>query len=192
MGSKARTARGAGHKIQALCFHAQWSRCGNPYSLQLILVVPPAREPSDIARKLNPLLQGWLNFYGRAVGDISNGESINATLVAWAMREYKRYAGQKIRAGRMIGSIAINRPRLFSPRCLDSLRRPTPRFPSRSDVAKLFLCHIANRRLHLSKLRAYRNANQIRSRLSFRLAVHNEHHSRPIRSAVAAEGGVRG
>jgi hypothetical protein len=25
------------------------------------------------------------------------GESINATLVAWAMREYKRYAGQKIR-----------------------------------------------------------------------------------------------
>jgi Group II intron, maturase-specific domain len=107
MGSKARTASGAGHKIQALCFHALWSRGGNPYSLQLILVVPPARELSDIARKLNPLLQGWLNFYGRAIGDISNGESINATLVAWAMREYKRYAGQKIRAGRMIGSMAI-------------------------------------------------------------------------------------
>jgi hypothetical protein len=35
---------------------------------------------------------------------------VNATLIAWAMRKYKRYAGRKIQAGQMIGSIA-NKPR---------------------------------------------------------------------------------
>ena len=38
---------------------------------------------------------------------------VNATLIAWAMRKYKRYAGRKIQAGQMIGSIAIKRRRLF-------------------------------------------------------------------------------
>ena len=41
------------------------------------------------------------------------GQQCNTILVASAMRKYKRYAGRKIQAGRMIGSIAINRPRLF-------------------------------------------------------------------------------
>jgi hypothetical protein len=38
---------------------------------------------------------------------------VNATLIAWAMRKYKRYAGRKIQAGQMIGSIANKRRRLF-------------------------------------------------------------------------------
>jgi RNA-directed DNA polymerase len=70
---------------------------------------------ADIARKLNPLLQGWLNYYGRYCPSAlyPMWKYTNATLVAWAMRKYKRYAGRKIQAGQMIGSIAIKRPRLF-------------------------------------------------------------------------------
>jgi RNA-directed DNA polymerase len=70
---------------------------------------------TDIARKLNPILQGWLNYYGRFYPSAMYPmwRYLNATLVAWAMRKYKRYARRKTQACRMIESIAIKRPRLF-------------------------------------------------------------------------------
>jgi RNA-directed DNA polymerase len=70
---------------------------------------------ADIARDINPILQGWLNYYGRysPAALHSVWRYVNATLIAWAMRKYKRYAGRKILAGQMIGSIAKNRRRLF-------------------------------------------------------------------------------
>jgi len=41
---------------------------------------------ADIAQKLNPLLQGWLNYYGRYCPSAMYPmwKYINATLVAWA------------------------------------------------------------------------------------------------------------
>ena len=70
---------------------------------------------ADIAQKLNPILQGWLNYYGRFCPAAMDPvwRYINATLVAWVMRKYKRYAGRKIQASQLIGSIAIKRPKLF-------------------------------------------------------------------------------
>ena len=70
---------------------------------------------ADIAREINPILQGWLNYYGRYSPAAMHPmwKYVNATLVAWAMRKYKRYAGRKIQAGQMIGSIANKRRRLF-------------------------------------------------------------------------------
>jgi len=70
---------------------------------------------ADIAREINPILQGWLNYYGRynPAAMYPMWRYVNATLVAWAMRKYKRYAGRKTQAGRMIAAIAIKRPRLF-------------------------------------------------------------------------------
>ena len=72
-------------------------------------------ELGDIARKINPILQGWLNYYGRYSPSAMSAmwKYINATLVAWARRKYKRHAGRKTQAGRMIQSIAIKRPKLF-------------------------------------------------------------------------------
>jgi RNA-directed DNA polymerase len=69
----------------------------------------------DIARKLKELLQGWLNYYGRSCPSAMYPmwKYINATRVAWAMRKCKRYAGRKIQADQMIGSLATKRPRLF-------------------------------------------------------------------------------
>jgi len=70
---------------------------------------------ADIAREINPILQGWLNYYGRynPAAMYPMWRYVNVTLVAWAMRKYKRYAGRKTQAGRMIAAIAIKRPRLF-------------------------------------------------------------------------------
>jgi RNA-directed DNA polymerase len=70
---------------------------------------------ADIAREINPILQGWLNYYGRYTPTALYPlwKYVNATLVAWAMRKYKRYARRKIQASRMIGVIAVKRPKLF-------------------------------------------------------------------------------
>ena len=51
---------------------------------------------ADIAREINPILQGWLNYYGRYTPSAMHSvwKYVNATLIAWAMRKYKRYAGK--------------------------------------------------------------------------------------------------
>jgi RNA-directed DNA polymerase len=56
-----------------------------------------------------------LNYYGRFYPSAMYPmwRYLNATLVAWAMRKYKRYARRKTQACRMIEFIAIKRPRLF-------------------------------------------------------------------------------
>jgi RNA-directed DNA polymerase len=70
---------------------------------------------ADIAREINPILQGWLNYYGRYSPSAMHAvwKYVNATLIAWAMRKYKRYNGRKIQAGQMIGSVANKRRKLF-------------------------------------------------------------------------------
>jgi hypothetical protein len=70
---------------------------------------------ADIAQDINPILRGWLNYYGAYTPSALQPiwHYVNATLVAWVMRKYKRYRGAKIRAGRLIESIAVKRRRLF-------------------------------------------------------------------------------
>jgi group II intron reverse transcriptase/maturase len=73
------------------------------------------RELAEIAQRLNPILRGWLNHYGAYTPSAMDPvwKYVNATLVAWAMRKYKRYKGRRIEAARMIKNIAIRRRRLF-------------------------------------------------------------------------------
>ena len=69
----------------------------------------------DIAIRVNPTLQGWLNYYGKF--NPSEMSSIwrhfNKTLVAWAMKKYKRFRGCKTRAAKFIKRIADKQPSLF-------------------------------------------------------------------------------
>ena len=50
----------------------------------------------DIARQLNPLLRGWIEYYGRYASSAlySLLRHVNHTLVAWAMRKFKRFKGR--------------------------------------------------------------------------------------------------
>jgi group II intron reverse transcriptase/maturase len=72
-------------------------------------------ELADIARKINPILQGWSNYYAVYTPSamLPIWRYVNATLVAWAERKYKRCARKKTQARRLIGSIANKRRSLF-------------------------------------------------------------------------------
>lgn len=69
----------------------------------------------EIAQRFNPVLRGWLNYYGRycpsAMAPVLR--HFNKTLVAWAMRKYRRFRGHRRRAGRFIEVIAKRQPDLF-------------------------------------------------------------------------------
>jgi group II intron reverse transcriptase/maturase len=70
----------------------------------------------DIARELNPVLRGWIEYYGRycpsALYPVFG--HVNRSLVAWAMRKYKRLSGHKTRASVFLESISRKSPRLFA------------------------------------------------------------------------------
>ena len=69
----------------------------------------------EIAEKYNPVLQGWLNYYGAyyrsAIYPVWN--HFNMTLVAWAMKKYKKLRGRKMKAIKFILNIERQEPRLF-------------------------------------------------------------------------------
>jgi group II intron reverse transcriptase/maturase len=69
----------------------------------------------DIARQLNPLLRGWIAYYGRyapsALAPLLR--YVNQTLLAWAMRKFKRFRDHTIRASCFLQRLAAARPALF-------------------------------------------------------------------------------
>jgi RNA-directed DNA polymerase len=70
----------------------------------------------DIARQLNPLLRGWIEYYGRYAPSALFPllRYINQTLVAWAQRKFKRFKRGAPLAGRFIKRLATERPDLFA------------------------------------------------------------------------------
>jgi RNA-directed DNA polymerase len=69
----------------------------------------------DIACQLNPLLRGWIGYYGRYAPSALYPllRYVNHTLVAWAMRKFKRFKGRRILAGRFFERLAKERSDLF-------------------------------------------------------------------------------
>ena len=70
---------------------------------------------ADIARLHNPILRGWLGYYGRFCPSAMYPvlRHFNRTLVAWAMKKFRRLKGHKIRASRFLKSLATKCPYLF-------------------------------------------------------------------------------
>jgi len=71
---------------------------------------------TDLARMLNPVLQGQINYYGRFYpsGLHPTFRHLNETLVRWAMRKYKRLRRHPARARRLIAGVARRQPDLFA------------------------------------------------------------------------------
>jgi len=69
----------------------------------------------EIAKAYNPVLQGWLNYYGAyyrsAIYPVWH--HFNMTLVAWAMNKYKKLKGRGTEANKFIKNIARREARLF-------------------------------------------------------------------------------
>lgn len=69
----------------------------------------------DIARLYNPVLRGWLQYYGKFYPSALYPmlRHFNQTLVAWARRKYKKLARHKTRASKFIEEISKTQPNLF-------------------------------------------------------------------------------
>jgi len=71
---------------------------------------------SDLARMFNPIVQGWINYYGRFYKSMLFLvlRRLNEYLVRWAMRKYKRLRRHLSRAVNWLASVARRVPRLFA------------------------------------------------------------------------------
>jgi RNA-directed DNA polymerase len=69
----------------------------------------------DIAQKLNPLLRGWIAYYGRYAPSALYPllRYVNQTLVAWAMRKFKRFKRHKVQASQFLQRLATDCVDLF-------------------------------------------------------------------------------
>jgi len=70
---------------------------------------------ADIARTLNPLVRGWIEYYGRYAPSALSPilRYVNQTLVRWAMRKFKRFKAHKIRASRFLQKLVRENMSLF-------------------------------------------------------------------------------
>jgi RNA-directed DNA polymerase len=69
----------------------------------------------DIAHQANPILRGWIEYYGKfhqsALAPIFR--YFNKRLVAWATRKFKRLRRRKVRAITFLDDLAKKCPKLF-------------------------------------------------------------------------------
>lgn len=73
------------------------------------------KELGEIARKFNPILQGWMNYYGQYYKSAFYPilEHLNHTLTRWVMKKYKKLKTHKRRAAKWLGRISRQNPQLF-------------------------------------------------------------------------------
>lgn len=69
----------------------------------------------EISRIYNPVLRGWIEYYGKYSPSAMNSvfKHFNTTLVAWAMRKYKKLHRRRRRATHFIEEVAKRQPSLF-------------------------------------------------------------------------------
>jgi RNA-directed DNA polymerase len=75
----------------------------------------PDKTLEDLSHMFNPVLRGWVNYYGRFYKSemYSVLRHMNRALVRWARRKYKRLAIHQRRANYWLGRIARREPKLF-------------------------------------------------------------------------------
>jgi len=71
---------------------------------------------TDLARMFNPIVQGWINYYGRFYKSMLFLvlRRLNERLARWAMRKYKRMRGHLTRALKWLAGVARRAPDLFA------------------------------------------------------------------------------
>jgi hypothetical protein len=71
---------------------------------------------ADLAREVNAVVRGWINYYGRfRPSELHTSlNRINDYLVRWIMQKYKRYRRKRARAWEALGKAARLYPGLFA------------------------------------------------------------------------------
>jgi RNA-directed DNA polymerase len=73
-------------------------------------------ELDEIARQVRPVLTGWVRYYGRFYPSKLQEElrTIDAFIVRWATRKYKRFQGHTMATWDWLRSVKRRNPRLFA------------------------------------------------------------------------------
>lgn len=76
----------------------------------------PDKTLEDLSKMFNPVIQGWINYYGRfhKSGLYPVLMHLNRALVRWVRRKYKRLRPSQRRAAIWLRRIASREPQLFS------------------------------------------------------------------------------
>lgn len=69
----------------------------------------------EIADRMNPVIRGWMNYFGKFSPSTMKGElwNVNLALARWTMRTHKRLRRKPRRALNWLGICATTRPNLF-------------------------------------------------------------------------------
>lgn len=70
----------------------------------------------DIAREINPVVSGWINYYGKFYKTKMKEfmHILNVKLEAWARRKYKRLRTGGMKTVKWLHQISLRRPKLFA------------------------------------------------------------------------------
>jgi len=76
----------------------------------------PDKSIEEISRMLNPVIRGWINYYGRFYKSelYTALRHMNRALVQWVRRKYKRFNNRRRRAEYWLGRLARREPGLFA------------------------------------------------------------------------------
>ncbi len=76
----------------------------------------PDKELEDLSRMFNPVLRGWINYFGRFYKSemYSVLRHMNRALIHWARRKFKKLSRHRRRAEYWLGRVARRSPGLFA------------------------------------------------------------------------------
>ena len=76
----------------------------------------PDKSLEDLSRMYNPVIRGWINYYGRFYKSALYPvlKHVNRALTYWARRKFRRLANHRRRAEQWLGGIAHREPKLFA------------------------------------------------------------------------------
>ena len=74
------------------------------------------RDIEDLSRMFNPVVRGWINYYGRFYKSQLYGvlRHLDQSLIRWVRRKYKKLTHHKERASSWLGRLARKRPEFFA------------------------------------------------------------------------------
>jgi len=69
----------------------------------------------DIAKAINPVLRGWINYYGKFYKSKLKSfmHIVNVKLASWARRKYKNLRASEMKAIRWLYGVTVRQPNLF-------------------------------------------------------------------------------